>query len=1257
MSLSNSLKGIPEMEKLHIPYASASVIPCRQALVFAPHPDDEVFGCGGAIARHVEQRVPVQVIIVTDGASATSDSVSDVVTMREAESRAAAKVLGYGEPIFWRLPDRGLEFGEELVERVRGAVVACGADLVYSPSLREVHPDHRVLAMAVIEALRRLGGGLRVAFYEVGTPLAPNLLLDISDLISIKGEAMSCFISQLAIQRYDQHIVALNRYRTYTLSSDVAAAEAFFLVEGSALETCWLDLYEPEFLRQHRLGLPASPKDLPLVSIIVRTLGRPTLSEALDSIALQTYPHVEVVMVNAGASEIGVEGDRCGRFPLRMVGDGSLLPRSSAANAGLLAAHGDYLMFLDDDDWIDPGHVAGLLLSLRDQHGFRAAYSGVRTVDDHRQASGMVFNRPYDHLLLLAGNYLPIHGVMFDRRLVSEAGCRFDPDFEIYEDWDFWLQLARHTAFHHVEAVTANYRIASGSGFGVHAPNRVQEEGKRRVYRKWRNTCSDDEWFEVLTRVYELGLVQVDRDRVKADLKQALHSRAAEAQEIVRLQATLQGVYGSRSWRVTAPLRVLKRYFADGAVKAAISPERSLVQYVKLARKGARISGGWLPLMRRVVGHLSSGGVPQLRRSAATLRERLDAPTAGELYEPMQEASSAHPLHFRPPDQEVLPRGDCAVDLIAFYLPQFHPIPENDAWWGKGFTEWTNVSKAQPQFVGHYQPRFPGELGYYDLRVPAILRRQVELARQYGIQGFCFHYYWFGGRQLLELPLNMFLADGGLDFPFCICWANENWTRRWDGLEQDVLIGQQHSSQDDLAFIEALIPMFRDSRYIRIGGKPLLIVYRPALLPDARATSQRWREACRRAGIGEIYLTMAQCFNDNDPHIHGFDAAVEFPPHHVAVGEHAIKPYDQPLSKINPNFQGAVFNYAALLDRQRRAIWPSYALFKTVFPSWDNEARKKGTGHVFHCSTPDLYRTWLSDCCRSALDHPVEGKSIVFVNAWNEWAEGAYLEPDRRYGYAYLAATRDVVREFSRSKAEILKSTQHFDRTADTAIILHLFYPELWPEIFSRLKNIDGGYDLYVSLSPYADRSAAAAILTDAPDARLFQFDNIGRDIYPFLELFRSVAPLGYRWICKIHSKKSRHREGGDTWRRAMLDGLLGSADLIRKAIALLESGQAGIVAAPGQIFRSPEYWGSNLERVTELLSNIGVEIETQPLDFVAGTMFWCVPEALAHLLEVDVADGFEPECGQIDGTLAHALERFISIGARARGYQVVELE
>lgn len=346
------------------------------------------------------------------------------------------------------------------------------------------------------------------------------------------------------------------------------------------------------------------------------------------------------------------------------------------------------------------------------------------------------------------------------------------------------------------------------------------------------------------------------------------------------------------------------------------------------------------------------------------------------------------------------------VRLIAFYLPQYHTIPENDLWWGKGFTEWTNVTKARPNFEGHYQPRLPGDLGYYDLRVEEVMEKQAELAKKYGIYGFCYYYYWFGGKRLLEMPLERMLKSGKPNIPFCLCWANENWTRKWDGLNDKILIAQKHSDEDDSAVIRDIIRYMRHPNYIKIYGKPLLLIYRASLFPDIRRSINNWRDLCRREGIGEIYLSMVESFenaNKTTQSEYGFDASVEFPPHNMSA---PIKP---PGMLLNPDYVREVHDYRKIVLKYSLMEKPAHVRFRTVMPSWDNTPRRQNDSLIFVNASPGAYQAWLETAMELTLEQNFGDERIVFINAWNEWAEGNYLEPDRRFGHGFLEATRNAI--------------------------------------------------------------------------------------------------------------------------------------------------------------------------------------------------------------------------------------------------------
>jgi hypothetical protein len=341
------------------------------------------------------------------------------------------------------------------------------------------------------------------------------------------------------------------------------------------------------------------------------------------------------------------------------------------------------------------------------------------------------------------------------------------------------------------------------------------------------------------------------------------------------------------------------------------------------------------------------------------------------------------------------------VKLIAYYLPQFHPIHENDEWWGKGFTEWTNVTKAEPYFDNHHQPHIPSELGYYDLRLPEVREAQAKLAKEYGIYGFCYYYYWFEGRRLLERPLQEVFDSGKPDFPFCICWANENWSRRWDGSENEILVQQVHNEQTDEDFIHDVIPLFKDPRYIKMNGAPLLIVYRISLMPNPDQTAKVWREICAANGIPEIHLCIAETFGSSDPRPHGFNTAVQFPPHGMVAGLENDK-----IENLAEGYTGNIYDFKNVIQYELAKELPVYKQFPGVMTGWDNTARKKKAGNVFINSSPELYEIWLRGAIDRAKQSLPDGEQFVFINAWNEWAEGTHLEPDQKNGRGYLEATR-----------------------------------------------------------------------------------------------------------------------------------------------------------------------------------------------------------------------------------------------------------
>jgi lipopolysaccharide biosynthesis protein len=633
---------------------------------------------------------------------------------------------------------------------------------------------------------------------------------------------------------------------------------------------------------------------------------------------------------------------------------------------------------------------------------------------------------------------------------------------------------------------------------------------------------------------------------------------------------------------------------------------------------------------------------------------------------------------YVPRDENLFPIKT-KVKVIAHYFPQFHIIPENEEWWGKSFTDWTNVKKATPLFPNHYQPHIPDSyLDYYDLTDINIQKKQIELAKQYGIYGFCFYAYWFNGKRLLEKPLDNYLNHKELDLPFCICWANENWTKKWDGLDHEVLMKQNYSPEDDINFIKEMSKYLKDPRYIRVDNKPLLMIYRPSIFPNPKETAQRFRNWCKSNGIGEIYLVYPQSFSKLDPKEYGFDAASEFPPNSGNIDD---RKQDLAIDQKQEDFDNVILaksDWNTWYENSENYIKPDYKLFRSLMPSWDNSPRRKTRGWAFINTDPAKFQHIAENAFAYTLDNHIGDERIVFVNAWNEWGEGAHLEPDKKYGYAWLQAIKnahfltngpspDTVDKIK--KECILSINNQKEQTFknnEIAIVYHCFYPEYLDETIDYAEKssslLDGSW--FIITTPANKLRRCKEIIsqkTNKFNYLFFEVENKGKDVLPLFKIYSTLINLNIKAFCKIHSKKSTYSDtNGDLWRQELIGKLL-NTNFVETTLNILCKKNNGIVIPAKYAWSLCDLTCNsepNLNRSKRMAKFLDVKINENSV-FPAGSMFWSRIESLIPMymiLQSDNETYFPEELSQRDNTFAHVCERLFCLSAESIGLKIITL-
>jgi lipopolysaccharide biosynthesis protein len=567
------------------------------------------------------------------------------------------------------------------------------------------------------------------------------------------------------------------------------------------------------------------------------------------------------------------------------------------------------------------------------------------------------------------------------------------------------------------------------------------------------------------------------------------------------------------------------------------------------------------------------------------------------------------------------------VKAIAFYVPALHSIQRTGDAAG-----WQNVTSALPRYFGQYQPRLPGGLGCYDIDSPDTLRKQIELARQYGIHGFCFYHYPSRGQDVLEPAVRHFVENPDLQFKFCLCWI----TDRSDVLEES---------------LEVNASILLDSRYVRVNDKPAVMVFHPQRLRDVAQIAERWKTR---------YLIAASPGGGMDPRSIEFDAAVEYPD--VRAG---LEDVSAGHALLDREYTGHIYSYAELANSFDKTAESDTVTFPAVIPGWDEEAGRHGAGDCAAGANPTLYANWLKKSCERAMRRP-SGERLVFINAWNAWLDGAYLEPDKQCGYAYLHATANVLRDYYKDPetAKLIDEINSaFKPANDAAIIFHCHYEDLIPQIFDQYISRIQDADLFVTVRNDVRKEVVEDIRRRFPRVFFVCEENRGRDIRPFLIALRRVSAFGYAIACKVHTKKTPQMTGGgEQWRENLFGPLLGSTDSVAKAREIFSrEPAAGVLAPRGSVINLQDrlvhvrntFWLNRLLYRIQRTDLVG----KYAFSFPAGSMYWFRVAALAGLDDLIFEhDEFERELGQADGALHHAVERLIALYAETRGYKMAEV-